>query len=137
MSFVLAGAASGLFMASVFISVGPVIIFVIAREPPPAFRDFLLKVPPLAIMLSLLVIAYPTWAVLGAVIGILFGASTTESSPAGIGSPNLVYSAVIVLVAVALAVPLGLLLKGALIGVVAMAISFVGIFGWLLPFLAG
>ena len=136
MSFVIAGAASGLFMASVFISVGPVIIFVIAREPPPAFRYFLLKVPPLAIMLSLLVIAYPTWAVLGAVIGILFGASTTESSPGGIGSPNLVYSAVIVLVAVALAVPLGLLLKRALIGVVAMAISFVGIFGWLLPFLA-
>ena len=136
MSFVIAGVASGLVMASVFISVGSVIVFVIARESPSDFRDFLVKVHPFAVTLGLLGIAYPTWAVVGAVTGILFGVSTVESSPAGVGSPNLAYSVVIVLVAVALAVLCGLLLKRALLGVACMAISFAGIFGWLLPVLA-
>ena len=47
MSFVIAGAAAGLFMGSVFVAVGLVMLFILAKDTPPALEGVFGKVPPI------------------------------------------------------------------------------------------
>ena len=139
MTFVIAGATSGLLMASVFVSLGALVLmlFFIVKDGPAGVRERIAGAPVMAIMVGVVLMAYPTWGVIGAVIGVLYGATTTDGSVSGAGSPNLVYSLAIAAVAVAMAVPAALILRRALAGLAAMTLLFVGIFGWLLPFFAG
>ena len=69
-------------------------------------------------------------------IGLLYWASTEAVPSGGMGSPNLVYTLAIVAVALAFAVPLVMLLKRVAIGLAVLTLTFVGVFGWVLPFLA-
>ena len=136
MGFAIAGATSGLLMASVFVSVGPIILFFVARDPPELLRGLLTKASSLTVMVGLVLLAFPTWGVIGMALGLLYGASTTDSSPSGAGSPNLAYTASVVAVGLGVAAPTVLLARRATVGVGAIALMFIGIFGWLLPFLA-
>ena len=137
MSYVAAGAVSGVLMASVFMGVVPVILFVLAKEPSPRFRAFLDRVSPMSLMMGSVVLGFPVWGIIGAVIGLLYWASTEAVPGGGMGSPNLLYTLAIAVVAAAVAVPLALLLRRVAIGLALLALTFLGIFGWLLPYLAG
>ena len=137
MSYVIAGATSGLLMASVFVGVVPIMLFTLAKDPSPAFQAVLGRVPPLALMMSVVVLAYPTWSVVGAATGLLYRVSATEAPGGGLGSPNLLFTSAILVVGVMVALPLVLLLKRVAIGVAALTLTFVGVFGWALPFFAG
>ena len=137
MSDLIAGAASGLLMASVFVGVTPIMLFFLAKDPSPFLRSVLDKVPPIAITMALVVLAYPTWSVIGAIIGVLYRVSATEAPGGGIGSPNLAFTLSITVAAVMMAAPLMFLLRRVVLGVAALALTFAGVFGWLLPLLAG
>ena len=137
MSYVAAGAASGILMASVFMAVAPIILFVLAKDPAPLFRAFLDKISPLALMMGSVVLGFPVWGLVGAVVGLLYWASTEAVPGGGMGSPNLLYTVAVVVVALAVAVPLGLMLRRVAPGIAVLTLTFVGLFGWLLPFLAG
>ena len=137
MSYVLSGAVSGLAMASVFVTVGSLMLFFMVKDPPPTLRTFLDKARPMTLTMGLVVLAYPLWSILGAAMGLLYRASSEHSPAAGLGSPNLVFSMAVAIVAVAGALPLALLLKRAAVGVAALTLTFAGVFGWLLPLLAG
>ena len=136
MSAVIAGAASGLLMASVFVAVGAIMLFVYVKDPPPGFRALLGRFSPSKMVMSFVIFAYPVWAVVGAIAGLLYNASQ-DSSGTGLGSPNLAFTLAVVVLAVMVAVPLGLVLRRVATGVVGMAALFVGVFGWLMPALAG
>ena len=86
--------------------------------------------------MGVVVLAYPVWGGVGAVAGLLFWVSQREAPGGGLGSSNLVFTLAIVVVAAMLAAPLGLLLRRVVAGVLALAVAFMGLFGWLLPFLA-
>lgn len=133
---VIAGAFSGLLMASVTVALGPIMLFYLAKEPSPFFRALLRKIPPIYMTMGLVVLAYPTWTVMGAVGGVLYRISATEAPGGGLGSPNLVFTLAIVVVAAMMAAPVALLLRRVALGVGAMTLLFVGTFGWLLPFMA-
>ena len=136
MSYVIAGATVGLLMASVVVGVGPIMLFSLARDPSPFMRSMLEKVSPMPLMMALVVLAYPTWGVVGAALGLLYRASTVEAPGGGLGSPNLVYTLAIAVVALVMALPIALLLRRVAVGVAALTLTFAGLFGWLLPFFA-
>ena len=136
MSYVIAGATSGLLMASIVVAVGPIMLFALARAPSPAFQSMLDRVSPMALMMALVVLAFPTWSVVGAVMGLLYRTSTIEAPGGGLGTPNLVYTLAIVIVALAVVAPLAFLLRRVLAGLAVMTLTFIGVFGWLLPFFA-
>lgn len=136
MSYVVAGAISGFLMASVFIAISPIMLFILAKEPSPKYQLTLGKLSPTALMMSIVALAYPTWAVIGVATGLLYSAVDTENSSSGTIIPNLSYTITIVFATIVLAVPIALLLKRVLLGVVTMALLFAGIFGWALPFFA-
>ena len=135
MSYVVAGVVSGLLMASAFVLAGQLMLFALARDPPPRLRAVLVRVPTMLLTMGLAVVAYPTWALLGAMTGLVYRASSTGAPGAGMGSPNLTYTLGVVLAAAALAAPLAVILRKVAAGVAVWAIAFIGVFGWLLPFL--
>ena len=134
MSYAIAGAASGLLMASVFIAVVPVMLFVLAKEPSPWFRTLLGGVSPMVLMMGVVVLAFPAWTILGAAIGLLYRAMSSGAD--GAAAPGL-YTATVVLASVLLAAPPALLLRRVAVGVGALTLMFIGVFGWVLPLLAG
>jgi hypothetical protein len=70
------------------------------------------------------------------VAGLLYRISDAEAPGGGLGSPNLVFTVAMLVVAIMMATPLAILLRRVAPGVAAMTLLFVGIFGWLLPFMA-
>ena len=137
MSMVIAGTASGLLMGSIFICAGVIMLFVIVKDPPPGFAPILERFPPGAIVLSVTVMAYPVWGIIGAVMGLLYKISIEQAPGSGIGSPNMVFTLGVVVVSVMMAAPFVILLWRVVAGVLAIAISFIALFGWFLPFFAG
>ena len=123
-------------MASVFVAVGPVMLFLLAKEPSPALQSVLVRVSPMTMMMGLLVLAYPTWAVIGIALGLLYRETTSGAAVSGLGSPNLGFTAAVTVAALVLSLPPAVLLRRVLAGVVLLALTFAGAFGWLLPFLA-
>lgn len=125
----------GMLMASIFITASMLILFFIVKDPPPAAKHVLDKFPPGGLALSIVVVAYPLWGVVGGLMGVLYRISIQQAPGAGIGSPNFFYTLVIVLLTVMAAAPFVVLLRGrTLIGVLVIALAFMGIFGWFYPY---
>ena len=133
---VIAGAASGLLMASVFACSSVLMLFPIVKDPTPGFQAIMHKFPPGGLAMSLVFVAYPVWGIVGAVMGLLYEISTEQAPGPGLGSPNLVFTTAILAVAVMMTAPFLVLLRRVLAGVLAIAAAFIAIFGWLLPYFA-
>lgn len=136
MSYVIAGATSGLFMASVFISVGSVLLFIIAKNPTPRLKAVLAKVSYMTLVVGLVVLSYPVWVIFGAAVGLLYRAMGGGEAASAFGSPNVLFTAIVVGATTILSVPPAILLRRAVVGVAALAVAVMGVFGWLLPLLA-
>ena len=136
MAILIAGLASGVFMAQVFITIGCITAFFALKDPPPAIAVMLARFPPGVFVMTIVVFAYPVWGVIGIVSAFLFLALQNAAPGGGLGSPNLVYTAFVFLASVALALPLIILAKRLWSGVVGITLSAIAIFGWLLPLLA-
>ena len=131
----IAGAAAGLIFMLVFVAVAPMMVFSLARDSDSRVGAFVRRANPTTLMLGMVVSAYPVWTLSGGLLGLLYRLSVQQAPGAGLGSGNLVYTLVLVLVTLVLAVPGTVLLRRVAWGVVVIAVAFVGIYGWLLPYL--
>ena len=136
MAILIAGLASGLFMAHVFITVGCVAAFFALKDPPPALAVMLARFPPGVFVISVVIFSFPVWAVIGTVLAFLFIALRNAAPGAALGSPNLAYTAFVSLASLALAVPLMALAGRLWTAVACMTLFAIAIFGWLLPLMA-
>lgn len=136
MDILIAGLASGVFMAQLFITIGCITAFFALKDPPPAIAVMLARFPPGVFVMTIVIFAYPVWGVIGLVSAFLFLALQNAAPGAGLGSPNLIYTAFVFLASIALALPLIILAKRLWSGVVGITLSAIAIFGWLLPLLA-
>ncbi len=133
MSALVGGAASGFVMASVFVCASVFMLFFIVKDPPPGFRAFMERFPPLVLVLVIVILSHPAWGIVGAVAGVLYTVVSEAVPGPGLGSPNLAFTLAVVAVALALGVPLAVLLRRVLAGVATVVAAFVGTFGWFLP----
>jgi hypothetical protein len=69
-------------------------------------------------------------------MGILYGVIDTEAPGGGLGSSNLVYTVAVSAILVMMAAPFAVLLKNSRLTIALTTLLLVGMFGWLLPFLA-
>ncbi len=136
MSPVFAGAVAGMLTASVFVSAGVLMVFSLVREPPPHLAAAARRLSSGALVFRLVVLAYPTWAFVGALIGLAYVGVERVNPGSGLGSPNLAFTLVVIVTAVAVGLPLFLLLRRMAAGVAAICLAFIGSFGWLLPHFA-
>ena len=123
-------------MASVFIALGELMLFFIVKNRPPELRFIFDNLTPSSMAMGIVAIAYPTWGGIGAVTGVFYQISQNEAPGGGIGSPNMVFTLAIVVVSVLMAAPFFVLFRSVLPWVVAFALVFIGLFGWLLPYFA-
>ena len=70
-------------------------------------------------------------------MGLLYWASEGEDSVSAFGSPNVVFTATVVAAVTILSVPPAIILRRVILGVAALAVTFMAVFGWLMPLLAG
>ena len=131
----IAGAAAGLIYMLVFVAVAPMMVFSLARDSDSRVGAFVRRVNPTTLMLGLVVAAYPIWTLSGGMLGLAYRLGTQVTPGSGLGSGNLTYTLVLALVTLMVAVPTVVLLRRVALGVVVIAVAFVGVYGWLLPFL--
>ena len=136
MGTLILGAGIGFLMASVFTMAAVLMLFGAVRNTPPALVPIFEKVPPSTLALGTVIVGYPTWGAIGALMAILYTISVEQLPGGGIGSPNQAFTLAVLAVAVAMATPFLVLLRRQPAGVVAVTLGFIGVFGWLLPLLA-
>lgn len=130
----MSGAMIGLLMASIFITLGELMLFFLYKNRTPAMEPFFERVPPSQLAMGIVAVAYPTWAGIGALFALLFLISVREAPGGGLGSPNLVFTVAVVVMSLMMAAPIMYLLRRVVMGVVALTITFIGLFGWFLPY---
>ena len=136
MAAIIAGATGGLLMSSIFVCVGVLSLFSVVKDPPPGYQAIFERFPPGTAVLAMTFLAYPVWGIIGAVLGLLYKICSTQAAGPGLGSPNLVFTAAVVVAGVLLVAPLAVLLRRLLSGVLTIALAFVGVFGWFVPYFA-
>ena len=136
MTFVLAGVASGLVMSTVFIGVAPLMLLVLSKGSSSILRWFLGKGSPLLITMSVTVIAYPFWIIVGAILGLIYRLVAYDGAVSGPGSPNIGFSVAILAIVTTGTAVLALLVPGLKLGFSVLALAFVVSYGWLLPILS-
>ncbi len=131
-----AGVVCGLVMGTVFLGLG---VYVVMRN-----RDIYYRLEkalpqgltPLMVMLGYLIAVPLIWGTLGGIAGILYAVIAASYPDSGLGSPNLVYTAVILCIgAVAMLILLLVRRSVATVGL-PVIVAFVIVFGWFLPLLA-
>ena len=137
MSYVLSGTFGGILMALASTTVGSLMLFFLVKEPSPWFAALEEKLSPMQMTMGLVILGYPIWALFGGMMGILYWASTEAAPAGGVGSPNLLFTGLVVVGSAAGVAPFVLLLRRVVAGFAALAVCFVGIFGWLVPHMAG
>ena len=130
------GAVLGMLMASVFITVTMISLFLVLKNRRERMMPVMEKYPPMTLAMGTVAVSYPTWAVMGGILALLYRVCLEQAPGGGLGSPNLVYTLAILGIALALAAPLAIVFRRMLIGVLTITLTFLAIFGWFLPYFA-
>ena len=121
-------------MASVFITISMINLFLVLKNRREQMMPVMEKYPPMTLAMGIVALSYPTWAVIGGALALLYRVSFEQAPGSGIGSPNLAYTLAISGMAILLATPLVILFRRMLIGIFAITLTFIAIFGWFLPY---
>lgn len=130
------GAVLGMLMASVFITISMISLFLVLKNRREQMMPVMEKYPPMTLAMGIVALSYPTWAVIGGVLALLYRVSLEQAPGGGIGSPNITYTLAILGIAILLAAPLAILFRRMLVGVFTITLTFITIFGWFLPYFA-
>ena len=132
----IAGMTLGMLMASVFICTVAMMMFVMMKSGSPATARLMEGRRPMVVGLGAVAVAYPAWAAIGGLCGVLYRISLEQAPGGGLGSPNLIYTLGVATAVILLAAPLAVLLRRALTGVIVITLAAIGVFGWFLPYYA-
>ena len=136
MSYLVAGAVSGLLMAAVFLVVVPLMLFFLFKSRPPWFVALTERVPPMKLMLGMVVFAYPTWAFVGVVLGLALLVAEEIAPRDGPGTANVLFTSAVTVGAAAATAAYFVVARRVTLGPAALTLAFIVVFGWVLPFLA-
>jgi hypothetical protein len=136
MEEVFAGFVSGYIMALIFSGLLALMVVEMHSRIPYLAKVIAPNLSAAALAVPISLIAFLLWTAVGMLFGLLYRYTLGEAPGGGLGSPNLLYTLLIISFA-------GLILT-AIVGtfrrlpwqVAAIGLSFIVIFGWVLPFLA-
>lgn len=135
MAEVLAGFICGFVLS--LISTPLLAIWLVRSRENIAFVQRALRgVPVLLVSIPAANIAFLLWTALGIVFGMMLILMERATSQGGLGSPNLLFTLIILVIALIIFLPPFLLLPSARRLVLFLAVCFIGLFGWATPYLA-
>jgi len=89
-----------------------------------------------ALTVPISLFAFLIWTAIGMVLGLLYRGAEQNIPQGGLGSPNLLYTALVVSFGVSALMLIALALRRLPWQVAVMGLAFVGGFGWAMPYLA-
>ena len=133
MEGIIVGSTCGIIIGLIVIGITPVMI--ISQTNMPANLNKYLKTHSslTQLFLPLTFLIQVILAIIGLIIGVLYSFLPSSISLIGLGSPNYIFSMGIMLLSIMIFLPFLLLLRSAWKGITIIQISFIGIFGWVLP----
>jgi hypothetical protein len=136
MSEVMAGFICGYILA--LLSAPLVAILMVRLRPRAPFlaRAVPEQVPMVAVTVVLFGFTFLIWTALGMILGLILMGLEDRAPEGGLGSPSLAFTLIIVLVSVVACIPAAVLPRPARRYVLASALVFLAVFGWLMPYLA-
>ena len=136
MEEVFAGFVSGYIMAFIFTGLAAVMIVQARDRLPYLAKAIAPNISAVALAVPISLIAFLLWTAIGMFLGLLYRYTIEEAPGGGLGSPNLLYTLLIISFA-------GLTLTAIVAAfrrlpwqVATMGLSFIIVFGWVLPRLA-
>jgi hypothetical protein len=136
MEEVFAGFVSGYIMALIFTGLAALMIVQARSRIPYLVKAIAANISTIALTVPISLIAFLLWTAIGMFLGLLYRYTLEEAPSGGLGSPNLLYTLLVISFA-------GLTLTAIVVAfrrlpwqVAAMGLSFIAIFGWALPRLA-
>jgi hypothetical protein len=135
-SEVLAGFVCGYVLALIS---APLVAFLMLRLRPrmPALaRAVPEQVPVVALTVVLFGFTFLFWTGLGIVLGLILMGLEDRVPEGGLGSPSLAFTLLIIFCSAAAFTPAAVLMRSGRRYVIASAVVFLGVFGWLMPYLA-
>jgi len=131
---IIAGALLGLLMASVFVSGGALIITQYITPDSSVIKFFNSRRRPTFVVLLLIGIIYMLWSVVGIIHGAAFVLIGKINSLNGLGSPNLIFTLLTLILPGFVILIIAYTKKPALLKTLPIILIFVGIFGWMMPY---
>ena len=136
MEEVFAGFVSGYIMALIFSGLVALMIVQARSRLPYLARAIAANISVVALAVPISLIAFLVWTAIGMLVGLLYRYTLEEAPGGGLGSPNLLYTLLIISFA-------GLSLTAVVTAfrrlpwqLAVMVLSFIALFGWVLPRLA-
>ena len=124
----------GLLMASVFVSGGALIITQYITPDSSVIKFFNSRRRPTFVVLLLIGIIYMLWSVVGIIHGAAFVLIGKINSLNGLGSPNLIFTLLTLILPGFVILIIAYTKKPALLKTLPIILIFVGIFGWMMPY---
>ncbi|MAO89209.1 MAG: hypothetical protein CL880_01575 [Dehalococcoidia bacterium] len=131
---IISGALLGLLMASVFVSGGALIITQYITPDSSVIKFFNSRRRPTFVVLLLIGIIYMLWSVVGIIHGAAFVLIGKINSLNGLGSPNLIFTLLTLILPGFVILIIAYTKKPALLKTLPIILIFVGIFGWMMPY---
>jgi len=136
MEEVFAGFVSGYIMALIFTGLVALMIVQARSRIPYLVKAIAANISAVALTVPISLIAFLLWTAIGMFLGLLYRYTLEEAPGGGLGSPNLLYTLLVISFA-------GLTLTAVVAAfrrlpwqVAVMGLSFIALFGWVLPRLA-
>ena len=70
MNALVAGMATGALMASVFVTAGMFLAFLLIKNPSPNVAVYLARFPPGGLIMAIVVLSYPIWGFIGVILAV-------------------------------------------------------------------
>jgi len=131
---IISGALLGLLMASVFVSGGALIFTQYITPDSSVIKFFNSRRRPTFVILLLIGFIYILWSVVGIIHGAAFVLIDKINSLNGLGSPNLIFTLLTLILPGFVILIIAYTKKPALLKTLPIILIFVGIFGWMMPY---
>jgi hypothetical protein len=136
MEEVFAGFVTGYIMALIFTGLVALMIVQARSRLPYLAQAIAANISAVALTVPISLIAFLLWTAIGMLLGLLYRYTLEEAPGGGLGSPNLLYTVLIISFGGLTLTVLVAAFRRLPWQVAAMGLSFIALFGWVLPRLA-
>jgi hypothetical protein len=136
MEAIFAGFTAGYFMAIVFTWLGAVMLTHARAHSGFLSQGVAGNLSWVALAVPISILSFLGWTAVGMILGLLYRGAETEFPDSGLGSPNFLFTLVIVLFAGLNLIMVQIPLRRLYWPVIVLAFSFLISFGWIMPHIA-
>jgi hypothetical protein len=136
MAEVFAGFVCGYAVALVFTPIVALTLVSARSRVPYLAKAISPNISVVALTIPISLVAFLIWTAVGMVMGLLYRGAEESIPQGGLGSPNLIYTALIVSFGVSAVILIAVGLRRLPWWALVIGVAFVGGFGWAMPYLA-